>query len=294
MRPLRAKRWQRASPVVDWQPPIEVPTMCLIALAWQAHPQFDVVLAGNRDEFLARPAAALDHDPATGVFGGRDLAAGGRWLGWHPSGRLAAVTNVRRGSPEPPRPRSRGALVEGWVAGDQAWPDFAAEQAVCAQDYARFNLLALHGAQLQVAGNVPGWHAAAVAPGLHGLSNGRLDEPWPKLRRATTLLGEWLQGLGAEPQPAQCNDLFGWLRDDSRADDAELPDTGIGRERERLLSPLFIRAPGYGTRCSSLLLRRRDGRWWFIERSWDAAGAVAGQVGWQGDARTAQPLPFAS
>ena len=45
--------------------PIELPSMCLIAIAWKAHPQFDLVLAGNRDEFLARPAAALDHDPAT-------------------------------------------------------------------------------------------------------------------------------------------------------------------------------------------------------------------------------------
>ena len=76
--------------------PIELPSMCLIAIAWKAHPQFDLVLAGNRDEFLARPAAALDHDPATGVFGGRDLAAGGRWLGWHPAGRLAAVSPARR------------------------------------------------------------------------------------------------------------------------------------------------------------------------------------------------------
>lgn len=268
--------------------------MCLIALAWQAHPQFDLVLAGNRDEFLARPAAPLDHDPATGVFGGRDLAAGGRWLGWHPTGRLAAVTNVRLGVPEPPRPRSRGALVEAWVAEGAAWPAFATEQAVWAEGYARFNLLALDGAKLQVAGNVPAWHEAAVPPGLHGLSNGRFDEPWPKLRRATTLLGDWLRGLADEPQPSQCNDLFSWLRDETRADDAELPDTGIGRERERLLSPLFIRAPGYGTRCSSLLLRRRDGRWWFIERSWDANGELAGQVGWQGDRHGGGRFPVAS
>lgn len=268
--------------------------MCLIALAWQAHPHFDFVLAGNRDEFLARPAAPLHHDPATGVYGGRDLSAGGRWLGWHPSGRLAAVTNVRLGVPEPARPRSRGALVEAWAAGGQAWGEFATAQAVCARDYARFNLVALHDRQLWVAGNVPGWHATPVTPGVHGLSNGRFDEPWPKLLRATALLGGWLSALADEPRSDQWNAMFMALRDETRADDTLLPDTGIGRERERLLSPLFIRAPGYGTRCSSLLLRRRDGRWWFIERSWDAEGDVAAQAGWHGDSRGGQPLPSAA
>lgn len=262
--------------------------MCLIAIAWKAHPAFDLVLAGNRDEFLSRPAAALDLDPTTGVLGGRDLAAGGRWLGWHPAGRLAAVTNVRQGMPEPTRSRSRGALVETWVAGGQAWPDYAAEQAVCAIDYARFNLLAFDGRSLHVAGNVPGWHAAPVAPGLHGLSNGRFDEPWPKLRRAIAMLAERLRTLGDAPDPAWCGDLFTALRDDSPAEDAELPDTGIGRDRERVLSPLFIRAKGYGTRCSSLLLRHRDGRWWFIERSWDAHGDVHGEVAWRGSRRVAE------
>lgn len=256
--------------------------MCLIALAWQAHPRFDLVLAGNRDEFLDRPAAALALDPATGVLGGRDLAAGGRWLGWHPAGRLAAVTNVRRGMAAGTWPRSRGALVEAWVGGRAAWDTYAAEQSACAADYAPFNLLALADGQLRVAGNHPGWQAAPVEPGLHGLSNGALDEPWPKLRRGVALLGDWLQTLDGAPRPAQWNTLFERLRDEAVAEDAALPDTGIGRERERLLSSLFIRAPGYGTRCSSLLLRRRDGHWWFIERRWDARGERAGQSGFSG------------
>lgn len=261
--------------------------MCLIAFAWQAHPHFDFVLAANRDEFLARTAAALECDPATGVYGGRDLVAGGRWLGWRPDGRMATVTNVRRGAPEPGRPRSRGALVEDFVAADTGWDDYAATIAAQAGDYGRFNLLALAGDRLHVAGNVPGWHAALVEPGLHGLSNGALDEPWPKLRRATSALADWLRELDHVPRPEQWNVMFDALRDATPAADTELPDTGIGLARERLLSPVFVRAPGYGTRCSSLLLRRRDGHWWFLERQWDAEGAMAGQRGWHGDARAA-------
>lgn len=252
--------------------------MCLIAFAWQAHPRFPLILIANRDEFHARPTAALGPwADAPDVLGGRDLREGGGWLALNArQRRLAAVTNVREAIPEPPPPLSRGQLVREFVIGSDLAVSFAEMRRVDGNLYGGFNLILWDGEDMIVATNrlKPRWEA--VSPGLHGISNGAFDAPWPKTSRLVGALGGWIAGLA----PGTASDLgsldieplFTALADEQRPADADLPDTGIGLERERMLSSPFIRLPGYGTRASSVVLIGRDGETLVVERSFDEAG----------------------
>jgi uncharacterized protein with NRDE domain len=253
----------------------EDPAMCLIALAWKEHPRFELALVANRDEFHARPAspaAPAADDP--GVFGGIDGAQGGGWLQVHRAGRLAAVTNVRAGLAGDAAPRSRGALVHELVRAPSAtWPALAAH----AGEYGRFNLLAWDGARLDYAGNHPRWHRAAVAPGLHALSNAALDAPWPKAMQARDALARWLRSDAVDTARPWLEPLFAALARTQVAPDAELPDTGVGLALERRLSAGFIVGAEYGTRCTTVVLVERDAIH-FAERRFGPDGAYAGQV----------------
>jgi len=233
--------------------------MCLIALAWRAHPRYRLALIANRDEFHARPTAAAGVDPdAPEVYGGRDLLQGGSWLQVSTRGRLAAVTNVRAGLATETAPRSRGALVRDFVrgAGDAATSLQALSPV--AQAFGRFNLLAWDGDTLAFASNHPGFVTQPVAPGLHAMSNGAFDAPWPKSGHATGALSYWLQSPASDVASsidlAMLAPLFDALADTTVAPDPALPDTGIGLELERMLSSPFVRGERYGTRCSSVVL----------------------------------------
>jgi uncharacterized protein with NRDE domain len=240
--------------------------MCLAAFALNAHPRFPLVIAANRDEFFARAAAPMGwwRSGAAEIMAGKDLSAGGTWLGLSRSGRFALLTNVREPGRQDPAAPSRGALVTSWLGSDLPADAFAA---ALPPGYNGFNL---------IAGDVQrsAWHwlsnraeqPVALGAGVHGLSNAALDTPWPKtlaLRSALT------QGLSASPSAdALAQHLFTALADTSIAPDTRLPDTGIGLARERALSPAFIRIPDpdsperaiYGTRCSTVLIsERQDG-----------------------------------
>jgi uncharacterized protein with NRDE domain len=249
--------------------------MCLIAFAWKAHPRYRLAIAANRDEFHERPTAALQEwADEPGVYGGRDLRAGGGWLVLSTSGRMAAVTNFREPLPQTAA-RSRGVLVHDFIrsGGDSAV--YAERIRGEAAEYGAFNLLLWQGDQLLHASNRPHPRWDGIGSGIHGLSNGTLDAPWPKARRLTAALGDWLQSTladRADPAP-----LFAALADDHLAADDELPDTGVGIETERRLSPPFIRGEAYGTRASSVLLIDYDGHIRFIERSFAPAGTPAGE-----------------
>lgn len=248
-----------------------MPAMCLIALAWRAHPRYPLVLAGNRDEFHDRPSAPLANWPdAPGVHGGRDLRAGGGWLALSAAGRLAAVTNVREPVPGASL-RSRGALVTQFLTGRDGATDAARALMPQAAAYGAFNLLLYDGADLSYAGNRPQPHWQAVAPGLHGLSNAALDTPWPKTLRLRGALADWCAAGDDDPQP-----LFAALADTAPPEEATLPDTGIGLAHERFLATPFIRGPAYGTRASSLVLFDADGGWRFEERRFGPAGREDG------------------
>jgi uncharacterized protein with NRDE domain len=226
------------------------PDMCLIVLAWQAHPDFPLVLAANRDEFHHRATAPARFWPeAPELLAGRDLVAGGTWLGVTRSGRFAALTNYR----EPGAPRgecSRGLLVSSFLQGD-AEPMTHAQAVMAEADrYSGFNLLLGEGGELVVLSN-RGMPPRRLAPGVHALSNHLLDTPWPKVEKAHA-------GLAAQQAAPDVDSLLRLLADADPAPDEYLPDTGVGLEMERMLSPLFIRSPRYGTRASTVLLMGRE------------------------------------
>lgn len=254
--------------------------MCLIAFALEAHESLAFVVAANRDEYYARETApAAWWDAGHTVFGGRDLRAGGSWLAIDRRGRFAAVTNVRE--PDPVSgPRSRGALVADFVQGPEPAHDYAERILAHADEYAGFNLLLVDLAAEQPAlfvSNRDPRRIVVPGTGVHAWSNGELDARWPKVLRLRERLAHGLAG----PQRQLGPTLFDALADRSVPDDAQLPDTGVGLSRERLLAPATIFAPGlgYGTRASTIVAVRRDGRVVFVERSFAPEAGVLRRTG---------------
>ncbi|MCC6659029.1 MAG: NRDE family protein [Rhodocyclaceae bacterium] len=246
--------------------------MCLILLAWQAHPDYPLVVAANRDEFHARRTAAADFWlDAPAVLAGRDLEAGGTWLGVSRGGRFAALTNFRDPGRNKPDAPSRGTLVSRFLAGTQTPQEYLDQIEASAASYNGFNLLFGDRHSLWCFSNC-GEGKRRLDPGIYGLSNHLLDTPWPKVARGKSALTVALQALPDEAA------LFTLLRDDRVAPDEALPRTGISLEWERLLSAAFVRMPGYGTRSSTVLLMDRQARLRFVEQSYLADGAVGERV----------------
>lgn len=253
--------------------------MCLIAVAWQHHPRYALALIANRDEFHGRPTAPAGVDPeARGVYGGRDLQAGGSWLQVSTRGRLAAVTNVRAGRNPETAPRSRGALVRDFVRGENDAAAYAARLAPVAPEHGRYNLLTWDERALVFATNYPQAGSRPVSPGIHAMSNGAFDAPWPKSGHATRALRAWLDSPASarEIDAAALEPLFAALADTTPAPDAALPDTGVGLEMERWLSPPFVRGERYGTRCSTVVLVEAE-RMLFAERRFGPDGVPQGE-----------------
>jgi uncharacterized protein with NRDE domain len=248
--------------------------MCLIAFAWQAHPRWRLVLAANRDEYHARPSAPLARWEDAPVIAGRDLEAGGTWLGVGPGGRCGVVTNVRD-----PRASqaglSRGWLVTDWLRGQADAAAHARALREVAADYRPFNLLTFDAQAAFYLGNRPQPGVQAVLPGVHGLSNADFNTPWPKTRQLMACLQAWLDGDGSAEDFAP---LFAALADERPADDEELPDTGVGRERERWLSAAFIRGADYGTRASTVVAIDHQGGGRIVERRFGPGGRPDGET----------------
>ena len=238
--------------------------MCLIVVGWRVHADYPLVLAANRDEFHARPtAAAAAWAEAPTVIGGLDLEAGGTWLGAAPGGRFAAVTNVREPGMAKGE-RSRGQLTRAFLLGQQAAADYAA--AIDNAAYSGFNLLLGDGDELVYASNRSDG-PRTLAPGIYGLSNHRLDTPWPKLVQARAAFAEALAALPGEEA------FFDLLAERSIVADDDLPATGVTLEWERRLSAVFVLSESYGTRASTLLLGDRHGRMQLHERSFAPDGS---------------------
>ncbi|POA22414.1 hypothetical protein C1886_01915 [Pseudomonas sp. FW300-N1A1] len=244
--------------------------MCLIVFAWRPDHPTPLVVAANRDEFYARPSLPLAQWPeAPQVYAGRDLEAGGTWLGVGADGRFAALTNIRNPH-QPAARRSRGELVARFLTGEMPITDYLADVVGRSVEYAGFNLLVGNLHEL--------WHfnARQTAPtrleaGVYGLSNAGLDTPWPKLLKARTALTEVLD----DPQPQA---LLALLADPQTAPLADLPDTGVGLATESLLSSVFIVSPTYGTRASTALIVQADGSRWMVERSFGPYGGHLGEI----------------
>ncbi|PKO83970.1 MAG: hypothetical protein CVU17_05100 [Betaproteobacteria bacterium HGW-Betaproteobacteria-11] len=234
--------------------------MCLILIAWQCQPTHPLLVAANRDEFFVRPTAPAAFWPdAPQILAGRDLEAGGSWLGITRGGRFAALTNFRDPAQQRPGAASRGLLVAGFLRSTQQPEDYLA--AIDGRRYNGYNLLLGDGESLWWASNVSG-ERRLLPPGIYGLSNHLLDTPWPKVGAGKTALS---RALAALPDEAP---LFALLHDDRVHPDPLLPATGVPLEWERLLSAAFVKSDDYGTRSSTVITRRGDGWLTFDEQTW--------------------------
>jgi uncharacterized protein with NRDE domain len=246
--------------------------MCLIAFAWHIHPRWRLLLAGNRDEFHARPSAPLAHWSDSPIIGGRDLEAGGTWLGATATGRCCVVTNVRDPR-DPQHGVSRGLLATDYLAGPDDAATHAQKLLQSASSYRPFNLLTFDATHGFYIGNRPHPRAQAIDPGIHGLSNADFNTPWPKTRALMQQLRHWME-LGHEDD---FTPLFLALADEREAPDEILPDTGVGLERERWLSSAFIRGDQYGTRASTIVAIDYEGKGRMIERRFGPDGRFDGE-----------------
>lgn len=228
--------------------------MCVLAFAWRADPRWPLVAIANRDEFHARPTAPLARW-GNGVIAGRDLRSGGTWLGVGEN-RFVALTNLRSDTPPDPAAPSRGGLVSALLEG------CATPETLRLDAYSPFSLACLSNDAAWLLTNRPEPERRLLEPGIHGLTNGPFDRPWPKLAGLKQTLADWLERGDGDPAP-----LFAALADE------RVPE---GAYDEATALPPFIRRPVYGTRCSTVVTVDTAGRGRIVERSFDAGGKPIG------------------
>jgi uncharacterized protein with NRDE domain len=256
--------------------------MCLLMLAWQAHPRYRLVVAANRDEFHDRAAAPLAKWPPPAEFiAGQDLRAQGTWLGIDRTRRFGVVTNFRELQPARAGAPSRGGLIPDYLmARTQSGPlrpgEFLADLEPRAPQYSGFNLLLADADSLWYTSNRAAPFARRLPPGVYGLSNEQLDTPWPKLQRVRAGFESWLR----EPQTAPAAQLFALLADRTPAQEpaATANTGGLPADWARVLSAPFVRHAQYGTRSSTVVLLEPDGGLFLAEHRFDAAGVPAGET----------------
>jgi uncharacterized protein with NRDE domain len=242
--------------------------MCLILFSYKIHPNYRLILAANRDEFYNRPTAPLDYwADHHEVLAGRDLKANGTWLGVTRSGRIAAVTNFREPGAHMEKAPSRGVLIRDYLTANGAPADYLNDVRKLGHSYNGFNLIAGDREGLFYYSN-RATRVHELKPGLYGISNHLLDTSWPKIKSGKARLQGQLNGK----EKIDFGKIFEILSDRSIPADDELPDTGVGLQWERILSPLFITSPDYGTRSSSIVLIGTSGKVTVMERTFLKTG----------------------
>ena len=255
--------------------------MCLITLSWQPTHKTPLIIAANRDEFYARPAHQLQHWPGQRILAGKDMQAGGTWLGVAKTGgtglvpgagcvRLAALTNYRDPSRHSPDAPSRGRITTTFLQGSMSAAAYLQKLSSTAHLYNPFNLILFDGQQLM---GFESRHARAfeLPSGISSVSNADFNTPWPKLVRLQQDFEKALATQHGTNGPHLDQELLRLLSNDAIAPDAELPQTGVASGTERALSAVFVRMPGYGTRASSVVSIGPHGAD-VTERSFDAHG----------------------
>jgi len=238
--------------------------MCLILFAKDSHPDYKLIVAANRDEFYARetkPADFWDDNP--NILAGRDMEAGGTWMGVNKSGYISMLTNFRDLQNIKQDAPSRGHLVSDFLSKQPEAKNYLLGVEQNGQAYNGFNIICGTADELHYYGNYQnGVHN--VEKGVHGLSNALLNTSWPKVVKGRKKLDKVVSNKQIE-----VNQLFEALYDDVKAPKEKLPDTGVGLEKEEMLSPMFIKSPEYGSRCSTVLLVDRNNEMTFAERSYN-------------------------
>lgn len=240
--------------------------MCLIVFSYKQHSKYPLIFAANRDEPYERPTRSAQYwDTHPTILAGKDLKAGGTWMGVNKKGKFSAITNYRDPNIQKDNPPSRGQLVLDFLKSDTAPPTYLANLQPRADQFMGFNLLAGSLDELNYYSNQQN-EVLFLDEGLYGLSNHLLETPWPKVRRAKQNLESIMQDQKIAPAP-----LFDLLADDQEAPEEELPNTGIPNDVEKKVSPIFIKSDGYGTRCSTVLLIDHHGEVTFVERRFKAS-----------------------
>ena len=250
--------------------------MCLLVVAWRAHPRYRLIVAANRDEYHDRPAAPLSPWPEpAGLLAGRDLRAAGTWLGIDRHRRFGVITNYHEGQRPPEDAPTRGGLIPGYLAGRRAAGDYLGALETDAGRYGGFNLLLAEADSLWYGSNRATPFARRLEAGVYGLSNHQLDSPWPKLTRVRGRFEQWLGGTaGPVDEP---HGLLEILADRRPAGDAPGEPGGAAvSARDRALSAPFVAHPQFGTRCSTVLLLESSGALRMCERRFDRLGRPAG------------------
>ncbi|MCU0367268.1 MAG: NRDE family protein [Cyclobacteriaceae bacterium] len=238
--------------------------MCLIFISINHHPTYKLIIAANRDEFYSRKTASAEFwNDYPDILGGRDLEAAGTWMAMNKNGKISLVTNYRDPANINPKAPSRGQLVSDYLTNGAAPNDYLEQLAPKAALYNGYNLLVGYPDELWYHSNY-GNEIQRLSSGVYGLSNHLLDTPWPKVTRGKEKFNEAISGDSIGPE-----NLFQLLYDEQRASDQQLPDTGIGLERERALSSMFIKTSGYGTRCSTVITISQNNEVTFAERVYD-------------------------
>ncbi len=242
--------------------------MCLLLFSYLNHPKYRLVLAANRDEFYNRPTAPLGiWQDCPEVVAGRDLEQMGTWMGVTATGRFAAITNFRAPHLLRSNAPSRGHLVSDYLAGDIPPEDYLKQLLPVADQYNGFNIIVGNSVQLYYFSNHEG-SIRRIETGIHGLSNHLLNKPWFKVERGKEGLARILQECEDPPDTS----LLTLLQDQTAAQDDCLPDSGVGHAWEKVLSPIFIASPEYGTRSSSVLKIDLKGRIRISEYTWETNG----------------------
>jgi uncharacterized protein with NRDE domain len=246
--------------------------MCLLAIAWQVHPDYPLVVSANRDEFLARASQQAHFWPDyPHIFGGRDVEGQGSWMGISRQGRFAAVTNIRDPANHRIDAKSRGLLVSQFLQDSCSAIHYCEQLQAHSELYNGYNFVAFDGQSLVYQSSAT-QRPQSLSPGMYGISNAILDISWPKTRSAVKKLSRWLQC------PVSVNQLAQLLNDRTVAADEVLPSTGVSLDLERVLSAEFIDLPEYGTRCSTGFLVRKSGEAEYCEISHDRESAESMQV----------------
>ncbi len=287
--------------------------MCLILFAYKVTPGRKFILAANRDEFFSRPTAPMDfwHDNPD-IIAGRDLKEGGTWLGISKTGKFAALTNYRDPAKIKKNPPSRGQIIKDYLTSNKNAADFLADLQKKADSFNGFNLLLSDDKSLFWFSNsgqetdvelcsdpltkskiltinedyanensplirefshIKGGKPAKLIPGIYGLSNHLLNTPWPKIKEGT----QSLKKIITEKNYISKDDLFHILESKKMPGDTDLPDTGVGIKWEKILAPIFINSPTYGTRSSSVMIINEDGHTLIAERSFNNMGDIQGE-----------------